>query len=309
MHNKINSCPICSREIVPEFLKQHNQYKIYRCPECDVVYSEPFQNPGAEWYGDIPFLCIKMPLAWQHKVFLSERHCLGESLLDIGCSNGLFLHHAKKRGYSVVGIDYNSVVINQGKKLFNLDDNELLCTSLKMYAGIGRTFDVVTMFETLEHLDNPNEFMKHVKQLLKPNGFLFLSVPNPNRFLDTFGESDYPPMHLTRWSSKALLKFTERHGFEVIIHKTKPVNGWELAMILETWLAGNTKYFLRKKIFGDISRDLKRGKSDPQPLLWKLIKLQLSIVSFMLHPFSVLLSSVGKEGNQQYLQVKLRPEV
>ncbi|MHC4277294.1 MAG: class I SAM-dependent methyltransferase [Planctomycetota bacterium] len=300
------SCPICLGQIVPEFIKQHNQYKIYRCPECDVVYPEPFQNPGAEWYEDIPFLCIKMPLGWQHKVFLSERHRLGESLLDLGCGNGLFPHLAKKRGYHAVGIDYNSAAINEGKKRFGLGDDELLCTSLEAYVKTNKTFDVVTLFETLEHLDNPNEVMENVKKLLKPNGLLILTVPNRNRFLDTIGEWDYPPMHLTQWSPKALERFVESNGFEVLAHKIKLVNGWEVAYFIETWLAGNAKQILRKEIIEGIRHNQKEDKSDPRTLLWKLFVIQLNIVSLLCYPLALFLRLLGGKGSQQYLLAKSR---
>ncbi len=310
MQNKVNSCPICSREIVPEFVKQHNQYKIYRCPECDVVYSEPFTNPGQEYYGNTVFSWshfTEIPMRWQFKVFLSQGGHADKRLLDIGCDNGSFLYYARNRGYRVVGIDLNSAAIKEGRELFALGDDELLCTSLEAYADSGETFDVITLFETLEHLDNPNEVMENIKKLLKPNGLLALTVPNPNRFLDTIGEWDYPPFHLSRWSLRALKKFVESHGFEIGAHKIKPVNGWEVAYFTETWLAGNIKQVLREKAFEGIKQDRKSNKPHSLPLLWKLSIIQLNILSFVLHlPAVFFFSLIGKEGNQQYLLAKSR---
>jgi hypothetical protein len=146
--------------------------------------------------------------------------------------------------------------------------------------------------------------------LLKPNGLLALTAPNPNRFLDTIGEWDYPPFHLSRWSLRALKTFVESHGFEIIVHKVKPVNGWEVAYFTETWLADNARKVLRKKVFEDIKKKNKEEyRSDQPPLLWKLAIIQLNILSFVLHlPAVFFFSLIGKEGNQQYLLAKSRAQ-
>lgn len=301
------NCPVCLEQVTPEFVKQHDEYKMWRCPECDVVYSDPFRNPGPQWYIENALLYIEMPLSWQHRIFLTQDDsCVGKSLLDIGCGNGLFLSYAKRKGYHVCGIDYNVAAINEGKKLFGLGDAELMCTALELYAGNGRKFDIITMFETLEHLDDPNGAMTNIKKLLKPGGILALSVPNPNRFLDTLGEWDCPPMHLTKWSPRSLTKFVESHGFEVLVHKIKLVNGWEVAMVLETWATGKVKQILRKKIVEGIRQNQRAGKLDLRPLLWKLIVIQLNVVQILCYPLAIFLRVLGKEGSQQYLLAKLR---
>jgi SAM-dependent methyltransferase len=132
LQDKGTNCPICLEQIVPEFIKQHNQYKIYRCPECDVVYSEPFTNPGQEYYGNNVFSWphfTEIPMRWQFKVFLSQGGHTDKRLLDIGCDNGSFLYHARNRGYRVVGIDLSSTAIVEGRKFFDMGGEELLCTN------------------------------------------------------------------------------------------------------------------------------------------------------------------------------------
>ena len=245
-----------------------------------------------------------MPRGWPLEFFLSQEKRLGETLLDIGCGNGLFVHPAKKKGYHVVGIDYNKTAIDEGRKLYGLRDDELLCTTLSTFTGRGQTFDVVTMFETLEHVDTPNEFMENIKKLLKPNGVLIMSVPNRNRFIDIMGKSDYPPMHLTQWSQEALIKFVKSHSFEIIVHKIKPVDGWEIVFFVETWLAGSIKDLAREKVSEGIRQNRMKNKSDPQPTLWKLLMLQLNIMSVLLSPLAVFFSLLGNEGSHQYVMLK-----
>ena len=46
------------------------------------------------------------------------------------------------------------------------------------------------------------------------------------------GGWDYSSLHLTQWSQEALIKFVKSHGFEVIVRKIRPVDGWEIMLQL-----------------------------------------------------------------------------
>jgi 2-polyprenyl-3-methyl-5-hydroxy-6-metoxy-1,4-benzoquinol methylase len=213
-------CPICCERSGLNLVEVWKDYKFYNCSACDVVFSDPMRNPGSGWYEeseDYTFWRIfGQKLEWRHKQFLHDRKVNGNYLLDIGCGPGLFLHEAQKMGYTVTGIDFSREMIGAAKERFRFD--EVYPVSLEDFitSHPNKKFDVITFFEVLEHLDDPNSFIRLLKSCLKPEGYIALSVPNRERFLEWMGEGDYPPHHLTRWNSSSIFRFFERHGFEIV---------------------------------------------------------------------------------------------
>lgn len=108
--------------------------------------------------------------------------------LDAGCGNGAFCFAAHKRGNRVIGIDFDKnkigrcvrfqkyIGINQSRcqfKVLNIHDLETM----------GKHFDQIICFETLEHLANDTEVIKLFSNILKPKGLLHLCTPRRDRTL------------------------------------------------------------------------------------------------------------------------------
>jgi len=93
-------------------------------------------------------------------------------LLDVGCGNGELLAAAAERGYEVEGIDVS-------------ETSAELCRSrgLSARAGdflsadLGGPFDVLTMWDVVEHLRSPAAFLRRARDLLRPTGLLVLKIP------------------------------------------------------------------------------------------------------------------------------------
>ncbi|MCH7870371.1 MAG: class I SAM-dependent methyltransferase, partial [Planctomycetes bacterium] len=75
----------------------------------------------------------------------------------------------------------------------------------------GDRFDAVTLFDCLEHLDDPNETVDRIAGMLARDGRIVVTVPNAERAMlfdrDNF---DQPPHHLTRWTAPVLENFLAR---------------------------------------------------------------------------------------------------
>jgi len=221
-------CPVCLEKVKAELVEKVQNYHMYKCPFCDVIFADPMKGPGVEWYEStyISFEVIVWRLSWAQRRFLKYLPMAGGKLLDVGCGNGLFLFHASK-SYQVAGLDLNKNLINFGRAHFNL--RNLYATTLEEFVQRypNLKFDVITFFEVLEHLDNPFQIMKCVKNNLKPNAIIAFSVPNRNRATDILGlrtPSDFPPNHLTRWSKRAIETLCERHGFKVKVKEVAPLD-------------------------------------------------------------------------------------
>lgn len=222
-------CPVCKREIhSSKVIEIQNNYEILACPHCDVFFADPFRGFETKQYEQH---CVPPKLDWNHLQFLKMNLCPIGKLLDIGCGTGRFLHEARTRGYNVWGIDISSSAIESARIKFGL--NKVYHFTLENFVKEfpQEKFDIITMFEVLEHLDNPQETILQVYSLLKPNGYLAISVPNRNRRFEFLPEgTDIPPNHLTRWNSKALKNFLSRNKFEVLKIVIKKIDVEELSL-------------------------------------------------------------------------------
>jgi SAM-dependent methyltransferase len=100
-------------------------------------------------------------------------------VLDVGCCRGEFVGLAVKHGYDAYGVDMVPVFVEYAKssfgKRFAVVDSDLGAALEKL--GV-TTFDIITLWDVIEHIDEPIEFCRNLAQLLRPGGSIFLRTPN-----------------------------------------------------------------------------------------------------------------------------------
>lgn len=148
-------------------------------------------------------------------------------LLEIGCSAGMFLFHIKNYVREIVGIDYDSKAAHFASKKCSCPvfDTDIEDTGLNKQA-----FDIICMFQVLEHVRNPCEFLKKCEKYLKPNGIIYIEVPNlhdaliyaynlPNHYNFYFHFA-----HLWYFTAKSLNILMKKVKFEGQIYFTQDYN-------------------------------------------------------------------------------------
>lgn len=98
----------------------------------------------------------------------------GKSLLDVGCATGRFLEKAKEEGYQVRGVEispYGAEIARQ--KGFDIFTGDL--TEAKFPDN---SFDIITLFETVEHIFDLKTLFLEVKRILKPDGLVVITTPD-----------------------------------------------------------------------------------------------------------------------------------
>lgn len=101
-------------------------------------------------------------------------------LLDVGCSHGAFDFELAKRGFDVVGIDLNQESVEVGEKIKKaLGVNNVTFRQMDISSNLfpGKCFDVVLVYETLEHIKNDSKALSEIYRILKEEGLLVISVP------------------------------------------------------------------------------------------------------------------------------------
>lgn len=151
---------------------------------------------------------------------LLQRHADGGKLLDIGCSTGLFLVAARAAGWSVQGLEYSKDSSRIARDARGLDVKTGALEDDTFPPG---RFDVVTMWDVIEHVPDPTVTLKRILPLLRPGGLLLLKTPNvdglfPQASLRVAGRLGFwghpePPGHLYQFSSKTLGRMTANAGF------------------------------------------------------------------------------------------------
>lgn len=296
-------CPICGAATAPRFLEKYDSYEINRCPSCNVIYSDPMRNPGASWYRNSEMYAVgKMSpgvLGWHHDQFLKDENFYGKKLLDVGCGSGFFLSHAHKKGYDISGIDFDEDDIRIARERYGIKSVYLKSVEDIYKDPSIEKFDVVTLFEVLEHLDDPARFMRQVRHILKKGGYIALSVPNRDRKLDFLGEGDYPPNHLTKWNKDCLSSFLENNGFEVIRCSVKKVDSNELACYLMSKIRfGISKRVARRGIDSNNTGDIQKAAG--------MMSKKVRIFNAATVLFSPLLRILQIDGTGLYALARLR---
>jgi len=136
--------------------------------------------------------------------------------LDFGCGNGAYLLLLKKLGWNVVGVDTSSIY---NKAL--LDNNiPVLIGDLDEQDLDEESFDVITMWNSLEHTHQPTKALKKARNLLKDGGLLYIEVPNSKSFIGLLFKKHWfawdLPRHLYHFSPNTLRKMLIQTGFEDI---------------------------------------------------------------------------------------------
>lgn len=101
-------------------------------------------------------------------------------LLDIGCANGLFLDEARRAGFEAYGAELSPDTAAFARTYFGLEVHPGDWREADYADG---SFDVVTLFDTIEHLPDPLGELAALRGLLKPGGLLLQSAPNTEGLL------------------------------------------------------------------------------------------------------------------------------
>lgn len=137
----------------------------------------------------------------------------GKRLLDVGCAGGAFLVAAREHGFDTVGIEPSRWMAAFGRKRYGLDIRDGI-----LEAGLfpRASFDVVTLWDVIEHLPHPHETLSLARTLLKPDGLLLVNYPDPSSVAARILGWRWPfwlSVHLLYYTPKTMDAQLRRAGF------------------------------------------------------------------------------------------------
>lgn len=229
-------CPLCGsskKSVLRTRVRYGIRRKVFTCGSCAMVYLEPAKGgmkqfyAGKEYrkrYGPVlghasaakkvfeTYALYQQPIVDQLKPILKK----DMKVLDVGCSAGQFLNSLKGLVRTRVGLELSAdeVAFIRKELGFKVYDRPIEEVTIKE-----GPFDLITCLQTLEHVENPVNFLRHLGKNLKPNGYLYLELPNIDDVLITryevsgYADFYYREPHLSYFSKKTLRDAVKKAGF------------------------------------------------------------------------------------------------
>lgn len=218
MSNVQTICLICSSDK----LQKKGEYldgNMLQCNECKFVFAKNIPTEEElikhyEGYGRNDYLS-PITIKRYHEILDSfEPFRKTGNLIDVGCGIGYFAEAAIERGWNVYGTEYTDEAIEICKKKGIKMEQGKLDQSLYPEAH----FDVITSFEVLEHINNPQEEMANFYKLLRRGGALYLTTPNFNSLSRQLSGPEWIvvsyPEHLCYYTLQSIDKLLAGIGFK-----------------------------------------------------------------------------------------------
>jgi len=155
---------------------------------------------------------------FQERLRVLSRHvdaAQSRTLFEVGCAYGFFLNVAQREFRSVSGIDISTDAVAYARDQLHLD---AVAGDFAAFP-VGEPVDVVCMWDTIEHLADPDIYVRKAAEILRPGGHLAITTGDIGSLVARWRGSKWrqihPPTHLHYFSRSTLTQLLEREGFTV----------------------------------------------------------------------------------------------
>ncbi len=222
-------------------------FELHYHSDCDMLVTQPQPKNLAPYYESEHYIShtdaqtsftdklyqIAKRFAIQNKIKTIQK--LGYrkgSILDIGAGTGDFLTAAKKRGFTVVGVEPNA-------RARGLAQKKGICLHQDIADVSHTTFDVITLWHVLEHLPNLKQQIEQITALLRENGLLLVAVPNYKSYdaqhYGTYWAGYDVPRHLWHFSKTAIARLFGECQLEVITTRPMLLDAFYVSLLSEQY--------------------------------------------------------------------------
>lgn len=215
-------CPLCAAEgdkisvVTSHVYGDRGRRAFFRCGDCDVIFLHPGLSPEEEqrfyaaefenfmsgrsgdtggWTQPEKHIAANQPTVARRLRYLKEVLPPRGRVLEVGCSSGFMLYPLIEAGYDCVGIEPSGVFRDYLRAREIVCHDSLGALRASQTAGL---FDAIMHFFVLEHVAEPEAFLREQLDLLRPGGVLVCEVPNAADALITV--YDIPAFERFYWS-------------------------------------------------------------------------------------------------------------
>jgi SAM-dependent methyltransferase len=226
----VGTIPYLIREDLNVFVP--GEFILERCTQCGLVFQNP--RPASSSLPDIypdsydqylTTATFTSPLTkWDKTYGLRKQanavinHIQSGKILDVGCGPGNFLAYIQNLpGWEAVGIEPNKTASEYARSHLGLN---IITSSLEDVNFPDNEFDVITLWNVIEHLSNPLESLIKLRRWIKPRGLLVFNTPNLDsldaRIFNRYWIGYELPRHFYVFSSSTITRLVERAGYDLL---------------------------------------------------------------------------------------------
>lgn len=258
------SCPLCGQSQYQYFLScqdftvSHETFKLVECTNCKFLITNP--RPQEEKIGsyyqsdayishttssknifEIMYRLARLyTLNWKVKLVKKHTRVSQPQILDYGCGTGNFLSSCQKAGFGITGVEPSPIAReNSDEKI-----RSQIKPSLDLLTG--ETYDIITLWHVLEHLDKPIETIAQLLARLNPNGTIFIAVPNcksedANIYKEFWAAYDVP-RHYWHFSQENMSMLANKFSLDIIETKAMLLDAYYVSILSEKYKNPDKKF-------------------------------------------------------------------
>ncbi|MCB9876017.1 MAG: class I SAM-dependent methyltransferase [Planctomycetes bacterium] len=234
----VTTCQLCGSARREELFRD-GPYTVCTCSDCGLVYVTPrlfgqalldvygasywkSDNPKQRGYADYAKESALYLKTYRRRMRLVSRWLPAHArLLDVGCAAGYFLRVAQEHGHDVHGVELSEPIAEEAIAALGADRvfHGFLDDAVAARGWQPQSFDMVTIWDVIEHVPEPQQLLASIRRLLKPGGKLLLETQNVrSRFARLLGPRWHHfkhDEHIYHFSPATITRLLDDCGFRV----------------------------------------------------------------------------------------------
>jgi 2-polyprenyl-3-methyl-5-hydroxy-6-metoxy-1,4-benzoquinol methylase len=197
----LRRCPVCEGDRLDRGYDL-GEFEVLTCRSCRTAWRSNMYTPAqvAAMYEDEPYeehpffgydsdaeSLKKVPRyrRFEHALEVLEREAPGRRLLDVGAGAGTFMAIAAVRGWDVHGVEMNAALCDEAERA--VGPGRMVCGAFEALDPAEERYDVITMWDVIEHVLDPMAFVTRAQRMLRPGGLLVVCTPDEDSLLARTG--------------------------------------------------------------------------------------------------------------------------
>lgn len=217
----LNNSKACTQDYVGTNTGYARYHDLYECESCRVLYMDPIDSALDDLCSEVvdqDYLASWEDRSQTFKDHLSmlKPYVSQGRLLDVGCYAGIFLEEAKQQGFQVSGIEPSKWAADYARSKVNCEVYQGMFDSFAFPNAAA--YDLITIWDVIEHLANPKKSIRKAFQLLRPGGYIAITTHDIQSIFARLLGSRYPWLmrfHLVHFSPDTLSQMLISEGFEI----------------------------------------------------------------------------------------------
>lgn len=263
------NCPICGSQHIEKAMTCTDHYatgetfEVWECKDCNFRFTQDFpdesvigryyESPDYISHSDTRRGLMNKVYHWSRSQMLKRKATLvinssGKecgNLLDIGAGTGYFASTMQNRGWKVTAAEKSEQARDFAKNQMNV---ETVINSDALPELPDHSFDVITMWHVMEHVQNLDKEWSELHRLLKDDGRFVMAIPNYQSadaaIYGPYWAAYDVPRHLWHFNVYNLKQIAKNHDFGVNVVYPMPLDAFYISMLSEKY-KGHGVTFLR----------------------------------------------------------------